>query len=1258
MTVELPHASLSRTHTAPTAVHTRALNGTAAIPLAQRSHSGYTGGSHGSTGMSHLSTNSSQQLNGNPSPVSGNNRVVASDNIVNQLADSSKSLYQICLSLQQRLSEVPGFDVHLKENSYDDGHAGDDTDPVNSMWRCLRRGYPLMTIYNALNPAQRLEIDESKVTPANRPKKASFLFVNACLKDLHFPPDECFVITDLFGDDTTGFVKVTKVVGRVLDMLKERNLLQTTTIYDSDTETITDKNHKRTYRDHVVAELVDTERKYVQDLEVLQQFKKLVQETGAVAGDVIFTIFMNLNALLDFQRRFLIRVETTNSLPEEAQQWGQLFVTYEESFRVYEPYIANQHKCTATAEQEFENLRSVGHPITVDWTTFSGFLLKPVQRLTKYPLLLKDLRDKCNASPEQQKDLDAGFQASQQVLERANDAVDKVVRNEAVEDLAVRVEDWKGHRIDQFGELLLYGTFTVVKGDGRSSDMEREVGIDFKFENDHKAPRRLDEIQEAIEITSGLQRSGLNVNSTISKDLPKRKPEPLMLRRSAEEGSEGDFKPPRSFKSLFLRSPRSAGLRTPPTPSANSASELLGRLRDLDASQVSSNESEEGVGVCALTPNTPSRKSRARHKHGLLEAYNFHYEMNGFFSDQTVCLETESKSTLYNPVTKKSLLEEKYADEMHIKFWDTIQYKIYLFERILLCCKESSQNKQKNRVIGGNKSTADKKGKSKLQLKGRIFMQNVTDTLCLQKPGKGYFDEEAVSASLRLRYSLGSYTVQIWWKGDPGVENFIIRYQSEETMKKWYNMVTQQNKVFQDAEKRALESRSSGSKTSDTEFAWVKNQSGQIENPYQQADDDDDDDDETLYGSHDQTIYTPQSEFSMSRNASSTSLRSRSATGESGPPMTQANYPQGVNRVPPPRFPMLNNVQPPQPLTLYTQVQGNAAPSPGDRMVGGNSYFSPIAESPASSRASSSSSMYPFPRQATPNGSFHEDHARFTAPAMGRTVSRDGQSVSPVYQVNSRSIQRPSLPAIAPQLPQPPMMPQNRLRSASSPDIHNSSGQARRGLPNSHPPVPPFPSHIAYGGPGVNRSQNNSPTAPPNVLPIRAATQSPGVQRERLGQQLNHYPGAYAPEPQILPRSVPPPLRTIGPISTQAADSREISPALASSSSLVGDPSNAAVQLKVKVTFLDNYVTLVVSSNIKYQSLANRIDHKLARSTNLSIGGGTLRLRYKDEDGDFVTIHSDDDIQMAITDWREQQNGNTVSLGMAEIQLYCQTIEN
>jgi cell division control protein 24 len=62
------------------------------------------------------------------------------------------------------------------------------------------------------------------------------------------------------------------------------------------------------------------------------------------------------------------------------------------------------------------------------------------------------------------------------------------------------------------------------------------------------------------------------------------------------------------------------------------------------------------------------------------------------------------------------------------------QYKIYLFEMILLCCKEINVNKPKNKM--STRSLVTKDGKPKLQLKGRIFMQNVTETISLQKPGK------------------------------------------------------------------------------------------------------------------------------------------------------------------------------------------------------------------------------------------------------------------------------------------------------------------------------------------------------------------------------------------------------------------------------------------------------------------------------------------------------------------------------------------
>ena len=62
------------------------------------------------------------------------------------------------------------------------------------------------------------------------------------------------------------------------------------------------------------------------------------------------------------------------------------------------------------------------------------------------------------------------------------------------------------------------------------------------------------------------------------------------------------------------------------------------------------------------------------------------------------------------------------------------QYRMYLFEKILLCCKEINPNKPKNKIKGT--APVDKKGRPRLQLKGRIFMQNVTDTSSNSRPGK------------------------------------------------------------------------------------------------------------------------------------------------------------------------------------------------------------------------------------------------------------------------------------------------------------------------------------------------------------------------------------------------------------------------------------------------------------------------------------------------------------------------------------------
>ena len=86
-------------------------------------------------------------------------------------------------------------------------------------------------------------------------------------------------------------------------------------------------------------------------------------------------------------------------------------------------------------------------------------------------------------------------------------------------------------------------------------------------------------------------------------------------------------------------------------------------------------------------------------------------------------------------------------------------------------------------------------------------------------------------------------------------------------------------------------------------------------------------------------------------------------------------------------------------------------------------------------------------------------------------------------------------------------------------------------------------------------------------------------------------------------------------------------------------------------------MTLVVAFNITYQSLTDRIDAKVGRFSNNAIARGTMRLRYRDEDGDFVTIESDDDIQIAFQEWSEAQKqyGNG---GIGEIELFCLSNES
>ncbi|KAF2675104.1 hypothetical protein BT63DRAFT_431073 [Microthyrium microscopicum] len=955
-----------------------------------------------------------------PTPSNLGNPLAPQESVLNKRGDKEGSLFQICTTLCQRLRGLQGFDNMLREEEVE---AGGDADPVTLVWRLFRRGYPLIDLYNATGPRVLLEENMTK-TEANRRKDTTYKFIQACVNDLKIK--ECFQIRDLYGDDTTGFVKVTRVLNQVLDILVSKGVLDPSF---GQNEAGDVSGVKKTKRQHIVAELVATERTYVQHLELLHDFKKLVEEKGVISGDAIHDIFFNLNALLDFQRRFLIRVEQTNIVPEEQQNWGSLFVLYKDAFKVYEQYIANQNKCEKVALREFDKLRDIGgppelHQFTSDSTVLAAFLLKPFQRLSKYPLLLRELRDKGDLDPIRQKDIEAGIEAANSVLQATNAAIDRQERTQAMQELNERVEDWKGHQLQSFRDLLLHGTYQVIKGDS----------------------------------------------------------------------------------------------------------------------------------------SNPKEQER--------------------------------------------------------------EYKMYLFEMILLCCKEMNSSKQKNKVLG--KQLVDKRGRPRLQLKGRIFMQNVTDTITSAKSG--------------------SYSLQIFWKGDPGVESFTIKFTQEDTMRRWSDQINSQRKMWRESTRMSQRPPD----IRDNDFLYMQNQ--RLENPYQQQQEDDDEDDMDGSTLNNYPAYA-DNQYPISRNDSNTSLRSRSTTGDS------------INRIAPRQFPMGN-----QAPALQVRTNGPISPDVGD------SFFSPATESPMSTRSSGTPSMYGFrsqPQQHPPIPGWSVDDHRFTAPAMPRQQMNSYQSANRVPQ------QRPSLPPSAHS--SNPMV--NRMRSASSPDIANP---AHRYDPSQVPPMPNLPSFTSqypYAQSLLNRSQSSSPAQAMTTLPMRAATQAPPAQQHHQsshprsmtpqGLSTEYLPHQNArPFPTSMDHYAQPDVR----IPTMSPPPTHATPASLTPGIPQGHASNhtipnmlaqgqAPTQLKVRVhcgspknsmagDIPVSSMVLVVPTTISFQSLKDRIDAKLQRSSSLSLSNGQVKLKYKD-DGDYVGILSDEDVQMAFETWRESQRGNT-PLGMGEIELYIQ----
>ena len=164
---------------------------------------------------------------------------------------------------------------------------------------------------------------------------------------------------------------------------------------------------KRVERKEIVSEFVETELTYGRDLKIIQdEFYRPMQIAGLLSKDQINGIFLNLEELIMAHYRFADRLGTALSeahamgdVDYGTVNIGKLFVESADMLHTFESYCIRQGSAAcllARLAKEKELLRIFLRVSQMENTllrrmNLAAFLMVPVQRVTKYPLLLNRL---------------------------------------------------------------------------------------------------------------------------------------------------------------------------------------------------------------------------------------------------------------------------------------------------------------------------------------------------------------------------------------------------------------------------------------------------------------------------------------------------------------------------------------------------------------------------------------------------------------------------------------------------------------------------------------------------------------------------------------------------------------------------------------------------------------------------------------------------------------------------------------------------
>ncbi|KAF5899803.1 triple functional domain protein-like isoform X3, partial [Clarias magur] len=218
---------------------------------------------------------------------------------------------------------------------------------------------------------------------------------------------------------------------------------------DANHELNEEKRRSARRKEFIMAELIQTEKAYVRDLRecldtYLWEMTSGVEEIPAGIVNKEHIIFGNMQDLYEFHHNiFLKELEKYEQLPEDV---GHCFVTWADKFQMYVNYCKNKPDSTQLildhASSYFDEIQQ-RHRLA---NSISSYLIKPVQRITKYQLLLKELLTCCEEGKGEIKD---GLEVMLSVPKRANDA------------MHLSMLEGFDENLESQGELILQESFQV-----------------------------------------------------------------------------------------------------------------------------------------------------------------------------------------------------------------------------------------------------------------------------------------------------------------------------------------------------------------------------------------------------------------------------------------------------------------------------------------------------------------------------------------------------------------------------------------------------------------------------------------------------------------------------------------------------------------------------------------------------------------------------------------------------------------------------